>query len=67
MNLYRPTTFNFYATDKADVETDGQSAMRNTVSKNDTDVTHHNFDADLPILITFGRDAIKGDLLSHLS
>jgi len=25
------------------------------VSKNDIDVAHHNFDADQPILIIFGR------------
>ena len=43
-----------------------------TVSKNDTDVAHYNFDADQSILIIFGRDVARsmlsnGDLLSRLS
>jgi len=31
----------------------------NTVSENDTDVAHYNFDADQPILIIFGRDVAE--------
>ena len=31
------------------------SGLSYTVSKNDTDVAHYNFDADQPILIIFGR------------
>ena len=30
-----------------------------TVSKNDTDVAHYNFDTDQPILIIVGRDVAE--------
>jgi len=30
-----------------------------TVSKNDTDIGHYNFDANQPILIIFGRDVAE--------
>ena len=40
-----------------------QNTSMYTVSKNDTDVAHYNFNAYQPILIIFGRD----DLLSHFS
>ena len=29
-----------------------------TVSKNDTDVAHYNFNAHQPILVIFGRDVV---------
>ena len=29
------------------------------VSKNDTDVAHHNFDPDQPIFIIFGKDVAE--------
>ena len=49
------------------------TSMHYTVSqKNDTDVAHHNLDADQPMLIIFVRDVAEsvlsnGDLLSNLS
>ena len=31
----------------------------NCVSKNDTDVTHYNFNTHQPILVIFGRDVAE--------
>ena len=35
------------------------STLSCAVSPNDTDVVHYNFDADQPIMVSFGRDVAE--------